>query len=104
MIVEQRDYHIYTGKLKEVLRLYETEGIIIQKEVLGNLIAWFPVEVGALSSICAMWGYENFADREQRRAALAADERWQTFLAKLHPLVHTQQNRILTPTAFSPIQ
>ena len=75
MIVEQRDYHIYTGKLKEVLRLYETEGIIIQKDVLGNLIGWFTTEIGALSSICAMWGYENFADREQRRAALAADER-----------------------------
>ena len=51
-----------------------------------------------------MWGYENFADREQRRAALAADERWQAFLPKLHPLVHTQHNRILVPTAFSPIQ
>ena len=104
MIVEQRDYHIYTGKLKEVLRLYGTEGIIIQKEVLGNLIGWFTVEVGAVSSICAMWGYESFADREQRRATLAADERWQAFLPKLHPLVHTQQNRILVPTAFSPIR
>ncbi len=104
MIVEQRDYHIYTGKLQEVLRLYETEGIVIQKEILGNLIGWFTVDMGALSSISAMWGYESYGDREQRRAVLAADERWQAFLPKLHPLVHTQHNRVLLPTAFSPIQ
>ena len=104
MIVEQRDYHIYTGKLKEVLRLYETEGIIIQKEILGNLLGWFTVDVGGLSSISAMWGYQNYAERERRRATLAADQRWQAFLPKLTPLIHTQQNRILTPTAFSPIR
>jgi len=104
MIVEQRDYHIYTGKLKEVVRLYETEGIIIQEEILGNLLGWFTVDVGGLSTISAMWGYENYAEREQRRATLAADQRWQAFLPKLTPLIHTQQNRILTPTAFSPIR
>ncbi|MCE2526903.1 MAG: NIPSNAP family protein, partial [Actinomycetia bacterium] len=86
MIVEQRDYHIYTGKLKEVVRLYETEGIIIQEEILGNLLGWFTVDVGGLSTISAMWGYENYAEREQRRATLAADQRWQAFLPKLTPL------------------
>lgn len=104
MIVEQRDYHIYTGKMKEVLRLYQSEGIVIQKEILGNLIGWFTVDVGGLSSISAMWGYENYAERERRRAILSADERWQAFLPKLQPLIHTQQNRILVPTAFSPIR
>jgi hypothetical protein len=29
VIVEQRDYHVHTGKLPEVLRMYETEGIPI---------------------------------------------------------------------------
>ena len=27
MIVEQRDYHVITGKLNELVQLYETEGI-----------------------------------------------------------------------------
>ena len=26
------------------------------------------------------------------------------FLAKIQPLIHTQQNRILTPTSFSPLR
>ncbi len=38
MIVEQRDYHVFTGKLNEVVRLYETEGIELQQRHLGNLI------------------------------------------------------------------
>ena len=31
VIVEQRDYHVYTGKLPELVRLYENEGIAIQQ-------------------------------------------------------------------------
>ncbi len=104
MIVEQRDYHIHTGKLPELVHLYEQEGIEIQKEILGNLVGWFTIDVGALSTVVSMWGYENYAERERRRAELQADERWQTFLQKIQPLIHTQQNRILIPTAFSPIQ
>ena len=104
MIVEERTYHIHTGRLPEVVRLYEEEGIAIQQELLGNLIGWFTVDVGELSSVVSMWGYESHAERERRRAELQRDERWRAFLAKLQPLVHTQRNRILVPTSFSPIR
>ena len=104
MIVEQRDYHVYTGKLNELVRLYEEEGIAIQEEILGGLIGVFTTDVGALSTYTSMWGYDSFAEREQRRARLQADERWRAFLGRIQPLIHTQQNRILVPTAFSPIR
>jgi hypothetical protein len=51
-----------------------------------------------------LWGYEDFGERERRRAELQANEQWQAFLTKLQPLLHTQWNRILVPTAFSPIR
>ena len=104
MIVEQRDYHVYTGKLPELVRLYAEEGIALQQEHLGNLIGWFTVDVGSLSTVVSLWGYEDAGERERRRAKLQADERWRAFLAKIQPLIHTQQNRILVPTAFSPIR
>ncbi len=104
MIVEERTYHIHTGKLAEIVRLYGDEGISVQEEVLGNLLGWFTVDVGELSSIVSLWGYEGYGDRERRRAALLADPRWQAFLAKIQPLIHTQWNRILAPTPFSPIR
>ena len=104
MIVEQRDYHVFTGKLPEILRLYEEEGISIQQEHLGGFVAAFTTDIGALSTYTTMWGYENFAEREQRRAKLQADDTWKAFLAKIQPLIHTQHNRILIPTTFSPIR
>jgi NIPSNAP len=104
VIVEQRDYHVYTGKLPELVRLYEAEGIPLQNEILGGLVAAFTTDVGALSTYTTMWRYDSFAEREERRARLLADERWKAFLAKVQPLMHTQQNRILVPTSFSPLQ
>jgi hypothetical protein len=103
MIVEQRDYHVHTGKLSELVRLYADEGIAIQQEVLGGLLGVFTTDVGALSTYTSLWGYESFADREERRAVLQARSDWQGFLARIQPLIHTQQNRILVPTSFSPI-
>jgi len=104
VIVEQRDYHVYTGKLPELVKLYEEEGIAIQQEVLGGFVGAFTTEIGALSTYTSMWRYDSYAEREQRRARLQQDERWQAFLQKLQPLIHTQQNRILVPTPFSPLR
>jgi hypothetical protein len=104
VIVEQRDYHVITGKLNELVRLYESEGIELQASYLGTLIGVFTTDVGALSTYTSMWGYDTFAEREERRAKLQADDRWKAFLGKIQPLIHTQQNRILVPTSFSPIR
>lgn len=104
MIVEQRDYHVFTGKLPELVRLYEDEGTALQQEFLGTFVAAFTTDVGDLSTYTHMWAYESHADREQRRARLQADERWKAFLVKIQPLIHTQRNRILVPTSFSPLR
>jgi hypothetical protein len=80
LIVEERTYHVHTGKLGEVVRLYAEEGTDIQQRVLGRLVGAFTVDIGDLSSIVQMWAYDSFADREQRRALLQADEAWRAFL------------------------
>ena len=103
MIVEQRDYHVYTGKLPELVRLYETEGNALQQEHLGTFIGAFTTDVGELSTYTHLWSYESYAEREERRARLQADERWKAFLPKIQPLIHTQRNRIMVPTSFSPL-
>jgi hypothetical protein len=104
VIVEQRDYHVYTGRLPELVRLYETEGNAIQQELLGTFLGAFTTDVGELSTYTHLWSYESHADREERRGRLQADERWKAFLPKIQPLIHTQRNRILVPTSFSPIR
>ena len=104
MILEERDYHVFTGKLNELVKLYETEGIELQQSYLGNLVGVFTTDVGSLSTYTSLWAYENFAQREEQRARLQADDRWKAFLGKIQPLIHTQRNRILVPTAFSPLR
>ena len=104
MILEQRDYHVYTGKLGELVGLYETEGIAIQEEVLGGFVGAFTVDVGEISMYTHFWRYDSYAEREQRRAALQARDDWKAFLPKIQPLIHTQHNRILVPTSFSPLR
>jgi hypothetical protein len=104
VIVEQRDYHVFTGKLPELVRLYETEGIELQQSYLGGFVGAFTTDIGALSTYTSLWRYDDYAQREERRGKLQADERWQGFLARIQPLIHTQQNRILIPTAFSPLR
>jgi hypothetical protein len=104
LILEQRDYHVITGKLNELVGLYEREGIAMQQEYLGGFVGAFTTDVGALSTYTSLWRYDGFAEREERRARLQADERWQAFLARIQPLIHTQHNRILIPTSFSPLR
>jgi NIPSNAP len=104
VIVEERTYHVHTGKLPEVVRLYEEAGTAIQQRILGHLIGAFTVDIGDLSSIVQLWGYESFAERERRRAELQADVGWKDLLTRLTPLLHTQRSRILIPTSFSPIR
>ena len=104
MILEQRDYHVYTGRLAELVRLYESEGIAVQQEILGGFVGAFTTDIGALSTYTSMWRYDSYGEREQRRARLQADERWQAFLPKIQPLIHTQRNRIMVPTSFSPLR
>ncbi|MEI7761126.1 MAG: NIPSNAP family protein [Thermoleophilia bacterium] len=104
VIIEQRDYHAHTGQLPELVRLYAEEGILIQQEVLGGFIGAFTTEIGALSTYTSMWRYDSFGEREARRAALQARDDWQAFAGRIQPLIHTQQNRILTPTSFSALR
>jgi hypothetical protein len=104
VLVEERTYHVYTGKLAEVVRMYAEEGTELQQEYLGNLIGAFTVDIGDLSSIVQLWGYDDLNQRAERRAKLQADPRWKSFLERLTPMIHTQRNRILVPTAFSPIR
>ena len=104
MLVEERTYHVYTGKLAEVVRMYAEEGTELQQSYLGNLIGAFTVDIDDLSSIVQLWGFADLNERAERRAKLQADPRWKSFLERLTPMIHTQRNRILVPTAFSPIR
>ena len=103
MIVELRTYTLAPGRVGEFLRLYEAEGIEVQRRILGNLVGFFTSEFGELNQVVHLWAYCDLADRAARRAALFADSQWLSYFGKVLPLIERQQSMILNPTGFSPI-
>ena len=104
MIVEERIYTLHPGKVPEMVRLYGEEGLPLQSKYLGRFIAYFTTESGDLNQVVFMWGYDSLDDRAARRERLAKDPAWQKYLQKVGPLLVKQENRLLKPTAFSPIR
>ena len=105
VIVEQRDYHVFTGKLPEVVRMYEEEGIALQQEHLGNFLAAFTTDVGALSTYTAHVGLREL--RRPRAAACASfrpTHAGRTSCPGSSPSCTRSRTAMLVPTAFSPIR
>lgn len=100
MIVEQRTYTLHAGKVPAYLALYAAEGMAIQKPILGRMVGYYATEFGPLNQVIHMWAYESLAERGERRAKLMADPAWQAYVAKVQPLVLTQENKLLTPAPF----
>jgi hypothetical protein len=104
MIVEERIYTLHPGKLPEYLRLYESEGLPVQQPILGRLLGYFTTEFGPLNQVIHMWAYDSYEDRARRRVEMQNDPRWKAYVAKIQPLIRTQENKLLVPTSFSPIR
>jgi len=102
MIVEQRTYNLHIGLVPDYLKLYETEGMAIQRPILGRMVGYFSSDIGPLHQIVHMWAYRDMTERSERRAVLNADPRWKAYMLKTRPLQISQENKILIPAHFSP--
>ena len=83
MIIDLRIYTCLPNKVADFVALYEKEGWDIQKKHLGRCYGWFTTIEGELNTIVHMWAYDDQADRERRRAAMAADPAWAAYLKKV---------------------
>jgi NIPSNAP len=101
VIVEMREYTLHAGKVPEYFKLYASEGLAIQREILGAMVGYYSTEVGpSVNQVVHLWAYESFEDREERRARLAADPGWQSYVQKMRPMLVAQTNRLLKPAPF----
>ena len=104
MIIEERIYTLYAGKAPAYLKLYESEGMAIQKPILGRMVGYYGTEFGPLNQVVHLWAYESLAERAERRARLLADERWKAYVAKVQPMVLSQENKLLVPAPFMQVR
>ena len=104
MIVEERNYTFSPAELAPFLDLYGCEGVHIHTRLLGHLIGYFCTEIGEnLNEVVHLWGFADMAERTVRRQALWRDPEWLAFAAR-SPAPIRMRNRILAPTAFSPLR
>jgi hypothetical protein len=104
MIVEERTYTVKPGTVHVYYQDYDPRGLAIQTRILGNLIGYFHTEIGELNQVVHLWGYGSLAERERRRAVLAADPEWLDYLKQSPDIIVKMESRILTPAPFSPLR
>lgn len=97
MIVEQRRYSLVPGGAAPYLRAWNDAGRGPQVRHLGEPLGVYVVEVGALNTLVYLWQYDDAADRDRRRAALAADEDFAAFRRSVRDLMVAQHTELLSP-------
>ncbi len=102
MIADVRIYTTWPNRLPEFVALYQEKAWPLQLKYLENCLGWYTTVEGELNTVVHIWGYQDQADRERRRNAMAADPAWGEYLkeAGSRGLLVKMENRIVRPTAF----
>ena len=101
MIVDYRAYTFKPGTVPVFLEMFEKEGLEVQKRILGNFLGIYRTEVGNVNEVIHMWGYENMAERERRRALWFQDAGFLDYVKRVRELITAQEVRILIPSPIS---
>lgn len=102
MIIDHRTYTVAHGRMAQYLDLYQRVALPIQLKYLGRLLGFYVSEIGPLNQVVHLWGFDSLADRDARRAKMAADPAWTAYRQSIAGIFTHQENKILVPAAFSP--
>ncbi|MCZ4353857.1 NIPSNAP family protein [Roseovarius aestuarii] len=102
MIVDHRIYTTRPNKLTAFSKLYEEEGLPLQRKYLGEPIGFYQTHIGELSRLVHLWAYDSLADREERRDRMEADPAWHAYRDKVIETDYLldMRNEILKPVPF----
>lgn len=103
MLVDIRRYTVVPGKLKAYLEVYETYGLPVQRRHVGDPLGYFISEVGELNQVVHLWGYEDAADRQRRRAEMEKDPEWVEYKKKTATgqYLQRQENQLVVSAPWS---
>ena len=100
MYVEERMYRLKIGGVPEYCKHYQELGMHVQLRHLPHMLGYYVTEVGTLNMIVHMWAYDSLDQRDRCRAAMSADPDWQSYVAKIRPLIERQETRIMKCAPF----
>lgn len=104
MIVDLRTYTAKPGSLAAWLKFYEEKGWALQRKYLPKCLGFYMTEIGVLNRVVHLWEYQDIAERERSRGAMAADPAWPPFVG--HSATHfvAQENVVLKPVPYWPMK
>lgn len=102
MLYDVREYTCRPNTLKQQLALYQEHGFAVQSRHLGPPLCFLAPDVGPVNTYLHIWVYADAADRERKRAALAADPDWHAYQAASAAAGNlvSQENRLMTDAPF----
>jgi hypothetical protein len=104
VIVDLRTYTVRPGTLSAQLSLYEKFGYPVQLRYMGEPHFYLVAESGELNTFVHGWVYDSAGDREEKRARMAQDPDWKTYLgenAKAGNII-AQRTNLMVPASFAP--
>ena len=108
MIYELRIYTTHPGKMAALqARFRDHTCAIFERHGIKNVGYWVNTIGGRNDELWYMVSYEDLAARQKAWASFQADPEWQRVRAESEkdgPLVHHLENRMMTPTDFSPLK
>jgi NIPSNAP len=108
LIHELRIYTACTGKMPALLARFRNHTTkLFEKHDIVNVAYWLNSIGGRTDELWYVLGFQDLAQRDAAWKAFAADPEWQAVRAESEkdgPLVHHIENRIMTPTDFSPLR
>lgn len=106
MLVDVRTYRVRPNKMPQELDLYARYGLAPQVRHLGSPLAYLFGESGDINTLVHLWVFKDAADRAARRAAMASDPEWRTYLklAEEADFLIDQRNSLMVPASFAPIK
>lgn len=96
MIDELRFYRMHPGQVDAYLELSQRIAIPFRGNDYGELLGFWTVESGTISSVMNLWRHESLDSRERLRAQMSQARVWQDYMARTHPLNQHQTVRILS--------
>lgn len=104
MIYDVRTYTLYPRKTKEYVGHFETMAMPAVERLGFRLVGYFTSSIGTLNQVVHIWAYEDLAEFDKLRTLRDGDAEWHKFLEATVGLIHAQEDKVMLPVNFSPLQ
>lgn len=104
MVIDERSYTLDPMQVADYIAASRDSGQALQKKHGARLLGAFTTNTGILNQYVHLWGWNDPKEREDKRRERDADPDWKAYVAGGRGRVLAQQDRLMVPVDFSPMQ